>query len=469
MLPEQFQRIRVIAIKNRLTAVLGVLLLCCAGYFFFKELRPDRLALHMTAGDVLSARHPLALKIAAEAEGLGLDIDVIPTEGSGDALKRVDSHEFDFALVQGGMPFGENVRQVAALYPEPLHLLVRPEIADGGFAALRGKRINLGPPDTGTNRLAAQTLAFAGLLPGRDFTAEELGYEELMLELPADLPDAIFMVQSVPSDMAGFFVKRRGYGLLELPFGDSMAVRDFSVTSAQIPLMAYSVDPPVPDRPIATVANYLLLVANKDVPKKAVSNLLEAIFHRELARTANLPALNADSMQRIPEIAMHPGAEAFRDRNDPLLTTDFIDRMENLRSLIVSSAIALFILWRWYSRRNSIGFEKYLAEVTSIEKRVMDLEKEARLNLEELLKLRTQLSGLKSEALEKFAAGKLKGEELMASFLTHVTDVRNYLGSLILYERERLGDVALHGKESGANPDANLAELWREAVGGEEE
>jgi hypothetical protein len=41
-----------------------------------------------------------------------------------------------------------------------------------------------------------------------------------------------------------------------------------------------------------------------------------------------------------------------------------------------------------------------------------------------------RLSRLKAEALEQFAAGRLKGEEHLSSFLTHVADVRQLLRNL---------------------------------------
>ena len=48
--------------------------------------------------------------------------------------------------------------------------------------------------------------------------------------------------------------------------------------------------------------------------------------------------------------------------------------------------------------------------------------------------LRRRLSELKNEALERESEGVLTGEEQMTSFLTHVSDVHNYLDSLLSRE-----------------------------------
>jgi len=41
------------------------------------------------------------------------------------------------------------------------------------------------------------------------------------------------------------------------------------------------------------------------------------------------------------------------------------------------------------------------------------------------------LTRLKAEALDRFVEGELKGKELMAAFLAHVADARDYLTRLI--------------------------------------
>ena len=62
----------------------------------------------------------------------GLSLRIVGTRGSLEALSRVDSGELDLALVQGGLDpkFHPNVRQVAALHVEPMHLLVKEEIRE---------------------------------------------------------------------------------------------------------------------------------------------------------------------------------------------------------------------------------------------------------------------------------------------------------------------------------------------------
>jgi TRAP transporter TAXI family solute receptor len=444
MVPEEFQRY---IKRNRRFALAGIVVLLVGAVVWFHDNGPAAWGLTMTGGDELGARHQLATILAHEVQPAGVTITVRPTQGSEEAMAMVDAGTLDMALVQGGLTVGPNVRQVAALYPEPLHLLVRADLAPLGIPGLVGKRVNLGSKGSGTRQLATTVLAFAGLTPGRDFVDESSGYEALRAMPPEDLPDALFAVLSIPADLATWFVRERGYHLIEIPFAEALAYRDFRISSARIPLMTYSVNPPVPDRDLQTVGNQLLLVANANVDPRAIDLVVQGVYDGGFARAANLPALNSSALDRLPELPLHEGTRTYRSRKDPLLTTEAIDNIESMRSFAVSMAIALFLFWRWYSRRRAIGFEKYISEVTAIEREALKLEAALPINLAEAQRLRARLGELKTEAIERSALGELKSEELMHSFLTHVTDVRGYLNSIILYERERLDEIALHREE----------------------
>src|SRR5262249_8781237 len=128
---------------------------------------------------------------------------------------------------------------------------------------------------------------------------------------------------------------------------------------------------------------------------------------------------------RRREFPLHPGAVTFLNRNHPMITGEFIEGVENLRSFLVSALVALFLAWRWYRSRSSVGFERYLDDVSAIELEALELCRGGRLDDAAVSRLEQRLSQLKSDALEQFSAGKLRGDELLSSFLTHVADVRN--------------------------------------------
>lgn len=447
----------------RLTAALAVVALAVAGLLLVARAAPRTVRLRLTAGDPLGKRHALAEALARTAKDQGVALELVPSAGSEEALQLVERGEVDLALVQGGLEAGEHVRQVAGLVPEPLHLLARPGLAQGGLPALRGKRLSLGPAGSGTHRLALDVLRFADLEPGRDFVVEGRSYAELETIDEAALPDGVFMVSQLLSPVARDLIHRRGYRLVPLPFGDAMGLREASIEAATIPPFAYGVEPAVPAEPCPTVATRLLLVAHQRVPEAAVGKLLDVVFGGAFARAAELAALPTELLQRTSDIRPHPGTQAWLRRTEPFVTHEAIDNIESLRSFFVSCAVAAFLLWRWTIRRRSLGFEAYFAEVTRLEQRALDLERASRFDLKALLELRRRLSAIKVEALERFSSGQLAGEELMASFLTHVTDVRNDLSRMILHERDRMEEEARLPDVEG--DERRLDAMWNEALG----
>src|SRR4051812_44059104 len=247
---------------------------------FFRPPDPGRHHLSMPAGPTVSTRHHLAESLAAEAAPRGLDLDLIGTVGSEESLDFVNSRRVDCALVQGGLDVGDrpNVRQVAVLPVEPLHLLVKQHLADrvgARLAALEGRTVDVGEAGTGTHTLGVAVLSFAGLAPragGKGgYVPRQMSWEAMSTTETADMPDAIFMVSSLPSRRVKHLVAAHGYRLVPLPFGEAFALESLGRNRDQspaertidsgrthpvvIPAFTYGVEPPVPPAALPTLGN----------------------------------------------------------------------------------------------------------------------------------------------------------------------------------------------------------------------
>src|SRR5262249_5667931 len=149
------------------------------------------------------------------------------------ALDWVNERQVDLALVQGGLSSAgrANVRQVATLQIEPMHLMVKKElVADVSprLAALRGKTADLQQVGSGTHSLATAILQFVGLQPAdgdlaRGYIPLSLDRARLFLETDTShLPDAIFLVSTLPSSETRYLVTKHGYRLVPLPFAEAL-------------------------------------------------------------------------------------------------------------------------------------------------------------------------------------------------------------------------------------------------------
>lgn len=477
--------------REWLAATLGVTALAIAVGVYFNESRPRAARLSISAGSVQGLRHQIAERLASDALRRGLRLKVVGTSGSSETLDRVEAGLIDLGLVQGGLATTRrrHVRQVATLHVEPLHLLVKEELYEAvtrSLEALRGKTVNLSDPGSGTYSLSSEVLQFAGLSPrvdggDGDYLISTLTYRELeAIRDEGKLPDAIFMVSALPSPVARSLITRHHYRLVPLSFGEAFTldvlhdaipgfdsaaenhdVEKAHVTMTEIPAFTYSIMPAVPPNATPTLGTRLLLVAREDADPNAVERIIETVFSPAFAQLAR-PPLDIKLMDQPPEFEWHQGSLQYLEHNKPLIAGDIVDFMEKGTSLVGALLGGLFFLWQWwkqrYRRKQELGFEAYMLKVTSIERRALELEIGARLDLKELLHLQTALSELKSEALEKFAEGDLEGEELISGFVSHVNDARTYLTRLILHERERLEKQARHEKRSARA-------LWQEVVG----
>jgi TRAP-type uncharacterized transport system substrate-binding protein len=487
MLPKRLFSRR--ALRDALLAVLGMAALAVAVTLLVYTPQAPRQSLTLTAGSPSGLRHQIAVALAQEARPYGLDLEMVATAGSEEALEQVNAGQIDVALVQGGLEAGDrgNVRQVAALHVEPLHLLVKPELAEeikkSGFAALGGKTVNLSSIGSGTHTLALELLRFVGLSPADKpgspgFVPSHVGYGQLLKEPDASrLPDALFTVSALPSPVASWLVEAHGYRLVALPYGDAFSIsavgqlgRDAGPTGGVdkrrvydtvIPAYTYSVSRAEPPQAIPTLGTRLLVVAHRDVPADAVEHLLEAMFRTAFVQVAR-PPLEPSLLELAPEFAPHRGNELFRERNKPLIASELVDYLEKSLAIVATVLSGAFFLLQWSKsrarRRRERGFEAYLTQVVSIEQRALELEMLSKMNLRLLLDLQRELGRLKSEAVRKFTEGELEGEHLMTGFLTMVNDARNHITRLLLHERDNVEEQA----EAQGRP---AEEVWNELIG----
>jgi TRAP-type uncharacterized transport system substrate-binding protein len=402
--------------------------------------RPVSYVLRFSAGSSLSRRAELASRLEKFATTKRVFLRPTPMSGSGAVLGEISAGRLDVGLVQGGLPReGTPIRQVAILGDEVFHVFVKPTVlATSGsthpvFACPAGLKVNIGAPGSGTRVLAEEVLDFMECDGQPPATRMELSYENLLTLPEADRPDVLFGVASLPWDFGQRIVAEWGYALAEIPFGEALALRDPGLHATRIPEYVYGVNPPVPATSLPAIGTRLYLVAREGVPEEAITRLMEVIHETDLARSAGLDEFRLEDVPRYRQYPLHAGTVRYLHRNDPLLDGGIIESAENLRSFLVSLAIAGVLLWRWRVRSRLVGFEAYLDRASIIENEALELERADALDVLKLQEFRRRLTTLKGEALDKHAEGKLTGEEHLLSFLAHVNDVRCYLESLFAH------------------------------------
>jgi hypothetical protein len=440
----------------------------------FRFARTPVYRLHMVT-DPVPNRQILARRMASEAHKRKLEIELTTRSyPSLEVLKLVDaSDEISLAMVPGGVGNSArfpNVRQVAALGTDPLHVMVRPELfetASRSLGALKGKRINCGPPSSVLRILVEDVLRFAGLRPpaasgAGDYHDESTSSQDLLTRLDAigarpaaeragaiaELPDAVLFLSPLPSLLARRLASAAGYRLVPLAFTeaytldrlnlqsgletpDALAVDRASIVSATIPPALYGTDPAVPAEPCRTLGTRLLLVASSKTNPEAIARLLEVVYESPLAGLIRPLPLQ----EQVPQFDVDAGTELYLRRRQPVLTPEMMSQLGRLLGGLGAFASGMVGLYGFLRILQLCKFEAFYHEV----RRIVQISRgqahdpaaptdpDARRAY-----LLNRLDDLKSEAVRQFAEGGLKGEGLLSGVVALINDTR---GSLVAADR----------------------------------
>ncbi|MEN8237243.1 MAG: TAXI family TRAP transporter solute-binding subunit [Pseudomonadota bacterium] len=204
----------------------------------------------------------------------------------------------------------EDIRIIAALYPETVHLVVRKGSGIDSVHGLKGKRVSLDEIGSGT-LVDAQLIMESAGLSKRDFTPEYI--KPSGAKIKDNHLDAFFIVAGYPTGSvveltasgAGSLVPIAGKGI------DDLVKQYPFFQSATIPASTYK---GVPDTP--TISVMALWVVHKDVDENLVYAITKALWSKHSrklldnghAKGKQITQANALKSQVVP---LHSGAARF--------------------------------------------------------------------------------------------------------------------------------------------------------------
>jgi TRAP transporter TAXI family solute receptor len=161
-----------------------------------------------------------------------------PTSGSMYNLSALRSGELDFAYVQsdwhreavlGTGPYAalgpmENLRSVMSLYGETVTLLVRNESGIDGFADLKDKRVDLGPPSSGRRGTVNRILSALGFVSTDFASVSELPSGNAMESICQGTIDATVLVLGHPNGGVARTIADCGARLVPLSANERSAI-----------------------------------------------------------------------------------------------------------------------------------------------------------------------------------------------------------------------------------------------------
>lgn len=205
-----------------------------------------------------------------------------------------------------------HVSVIADLYPEEVHLVAAKNARITSVWKLRGKRVSLGDPESGTAVTARAVLAAYHVAPWR-IRAKELPSDVAAAELMKGKLDAFFFVGGAPAGLIRDLIAR-GHAVL-VPIDGAgrkrLLKRVPSLSAAQIPAGSYA-----HTGAIDTVSVRAVWVVNSDEPNDVVYAVTRSLFNpanRELLDQSHPSAklIRLDTAIDDLPAPLHPGAARF--------------------------------------------------------------------------------------------------------------------------------------------------------------
>jgi TRAP transporter TAXI family solute receptor len=292
-----------------------------------QALQNIRLRLNHGDGGLVIATGPAGGEYARFIDALrprGIDWAVTQANTAGSVANAlmVDAGEARFAIVQSDVAAAavtgqgdfastgplRHLRAIAALFPEPVHVVVRRDSGIATFADLAGRSVAIGSRGSGTRHTALQVLRAHGLDPGGIVAVDTRDPEEALALLVAGRIDAVIEVVSTPWRRLDAVAATSDLMLLPLA-ADAIAMLSEALPGL-VPLAIPDHSYAWQDGAVPTLAATALLVASDGVPASSVQRTLEFLFKDGIALERGVTASRLSKERALTGITipLHDGA-----------------------------------------------------------------------------------------------------------------------------------------------------------------
>lgn len=241
----------------------------------------------------------------------------IPSAGSGENIRLLEEQLVDFAIVQSDVAASafatvRDMRALAALFPEPVHVIVPASSEITRISDLAEKKVATGAIGSGS-RIDAMALIAAAEIPPERIPIETAPDATAALTLIANrAADAVIFTIASPSAQIRDFAARTPIRLVPIDGALRQRLRETypSIIQLALPPGVYAGQL----SEVQTVASTAILVTRADVPAEIVTRMLKTVFDEtDYGRGGSVHGLlvRRDTARSGISIPLHAAADAF--------------------------------------------------------------------------------------------------------------------------------------------------------------
>ncbi|WP_436837307.1 TAXI family TRAP transporter solute-binding subunit [Micromonospora matsumotoense] len=293
--------------------LLMLLIVVLGGLAGCQDSPDEPVRIRIATGSPTAVYHAFGQSLAAVLNRELPDVraSVVVTAASAENVRLVGSGAAELGFTQADVldtnPTGPpKVLAVARVYDDLLHLVTTAGGPIRDVTDLRGRRVSVGAPGSGTEITATRLLEVARL-GGDQVRQEHLGLDDSVAALRAGRIDAFFFSGGLPVRGVKGLADATSIRLVDLGEWTEPLRRTYRevYVSRDIPRSVYGVDP------VTTVANPNYLIVRADLPEPLVREVTRLLMERRAELAAAHPAagrLSPRSAIATTPLPLHPGA-----------------------------------------------------------------------------------------------------------------------------------------------------------------
>jgi TRAP transporter TAXI family solute receptor len=204
----------------------------------------------------------------------------------------------------------KKLRTLAAIYPNYIHFLASADSGIKSLADLKGKRVSVGAPKSGTELNSREILKAAGLSYKDLGKVEYLGYSESVELIKNRQLDATLLSSGLGVAAVRDLATAIKMVVIPIPADIVTKIGDAAYSTGVFPANTYNGQ--TTDVPTVTVQNYL--VTHEGVPTDTVYKMTKVMFENldaMVAAHAAAKAINPKMAGIGSPVPLHPGAEKY--------------------------------------------------------------------------------------------------------------------------------------------------------------
>lgn len=386
----------------------------------------------IASGSETGAYHHLALQLKEllRLEYPRITVEIQTTDGSADNLDRIMEGEAQFAFYQNNRrsQLGQvdakksdksiqavrEVRAVANLYVEVLHIVVRKGIGADGIQDLRGLDVSVGAKGSGTIQVAQQVLRHYNMSVN-DRQMHTLNFADTLKAFDNGEIDAAFIVAGGLSPMLRNLLWTGKYDLLPVQEVNALVFKNTAFFPLQLPRSVYSGQHNVPSKDTPCLAVKASLITHQNVPAFLVRTMTQMAL--STAFRNQLRELSEEFAKEEQDFPIHRGAMDFYHRGEPTFSSSVAEAFNDTLPYLLVLAILVIVVGatlrqnRIEKRRNmSMRLHEFMTRIADIE-----ADQRGETNPQQLYRLLDVLSRIKKRAVDDRVEGRLPpGDDYVA-------------------------------------------------------